>query len=86
MAAFPIIFFIYRRISNRFFGSGLIECGVEKTSLSIKKDIDQWYVFPGKGPPEFLSVSEKRLAREQIHLSKKKHRLKNRNTQRIIVS
>ena len=37
-------------------------------------------------PPEFLRASEKRLSREQIHLSKKKLRSKNRNKQRIIVS
>lgn len=37
-------------------------------------------------PPEFLRVSEKRLSREQIHLSKKKLRSNNRNNQRIIVS
>jgi putative transposase len=37
-------------------------------------------------PPEFLRVSEKRLSREQIHLSKKKLRSKNRNNQRIIVA
>ena len=36
--------------------------------------------------PEFLRASEKRLSREQIHLSKKKLRSKNRNKQRIIVS
>ncbi|MDP3103090.1 MAG: transposase, partial [Candidatus Methanoperedens sp.] len=37
-------------------------------------------------PPEFLRASEKRLSREQIHLSKKKLRSKNRNSQRIIVA
>jgi putative transposase len=37
-------------------------------------------------PPEFLRASEKRLSREQIHLSKKKLRSKNRNNQRIIVA
>jgi putative transposase len=37
-------------------------------------------------PPEFLRASEKRLAREQIHLSKKKLRSKNRNNQRIVVA
>jgi len=37
-------------------------------------------------PPEFLRASEKRLSREQIHLSKKKLRSKNRNKQRIIVA
>ena len=37
-------------------------------------------------PPKFLRQSEKRLAREQIHLSKKKLRSKNRNKQRIIVA
>jgi len=37
-------------------------------------------------PPEFLRASEKRLSREQIHLSKKKLRSKNRNNQRIIVT
>ncbi len=37
-------------------------------------------------PPKFLRVSEKKLAREQIHLSKKKLRLKNRNKQRIVVA
>jgi len=37
-------------------------------------------------PPKYLRASEKRLAREQIHLSKKKLRSKNRNNQRIIVA
>lgn len=37
-------------------------------------------------PPEFLRASEKRLSREQIRLSKKKLRSKNRNSQRIIVA
>jgi len=37
-------------------------------------------------PPEYLRASEKRLSREQIHLSKKKLRSKNRNDQRIIVA
>ncbi len=37
-------------------------------------------------PPEFLRASEKRLSREQIHLSKKKLRSKNRNKQRIVVA
>ncbi len=37
-------------------------------------------------PPEFLRASEKRLSREQIHLSKKKLRSKNRYTQRIVVA
>ena len=37
-------------------------------------------------PPKFLRQSEKRLAREHIHLSKKKLRSKNRNKQRIIVA
>jgi len=37
-------------------------------------------------PPKFLRASEKRLAREQIHLSKKKLRSKNRNKQRIVVA
>ena len=37
-------------------------------------------------PPEFLRASEKRLSREQIHLSKKKLRSKNRDNQRIIVA
>lgn len=37
-------------------------------------------------PPEFLRASEKRLTREQIHLSKKKLRSKNRNKQRIKVA
>ncbi len=37
-------------------------------------------------PPKFLRKSEKRLAREQIHLSKKKLQSKNRNKQRIIVA
>jgi len=37
-------------------------------------------------PPKFLRESEKRLSREQIHLSKKKLRSKNRNKQRIIVA
>ncbi|MDL5502022.1 MAG: transposase, partial [Candidatus Methanoperedens sp.] len=36
--------------------------------------------------PEFLRASEKRLSREQIHLSKKKLCSKNRNNQRIIVA
>jgi putative transposase len=37
-------------------------------------------------PPKFLRLSEKRLSREQIHLSKKKLRSKNRNKQRIKVA
>jgi len=37
-------------------------------------------------PPKFLRASDKRLVREQIHLSKKKLRSKNRNNQRIIVA
>jgi len=37
-------------------------------------------------PPKHLRASEKRLAREQIHLSKKKLRSKNRNKQRIIAA
>ncbi len=37
-------------------------------------------------PPKFLRVSEKRLVREQIHLSRKKLRSKNRNKQRIKVA
>ncbi|MFZ3166914.1 MAG: transposase [Candidatus Methanoperedens sp.] len=37
-------------------------------------------------PPEFLRASEKRLSREQIHLSKKKLRSNNRNKQRVIVA
>ncbi|HEX7575168.1 MAG TPA: transposase [Candidatus Methanoperedens sp.] len=37
-------------------------------------------------PPKFLRASEKRLSREQIHLSKKKLRSQNRNKQRIIVA
>jgi putative transposase len=37
-------------------------------------------------PPEFLRASEKRLTREQIHLSKKKLRSNNRNKQRIVVA
>jgi len=37
-------------------------------------------------PPKYLRASEKRLAREQIHLSKKKKRSKNRNKQRIVVA
>ena len=37
-------------------------------------------------PPEFLRESEKRLSREQIHLSKKKLRSRNRNNQRIVVA
>lgn len=37
-------------------------------------------------PPKFLRESEKRLSREQIHLSKKKLRSKNRNMQRIVVA
>ena len=37
-------------------------------------------------PPKYLRASEKRLAREQIHLSKKKLRSKNRNKQRIVVA
>ena len=37
-------------------------------------------------PPKFLRKSEKRLASEQNHLSKKKLRSKNRNKQRIIVA
>ncbi|NJD52335.1 MAG: IS200/IS605 family element transposase accessory protein TnpB [Candidatus Methanoperedens sp.] len=37
-------------------------------------------------PPEFLRASEKRLSREQIHLSKKKLRSKNRDNQRIVVA
>ena len=37
-------------------------------------------------PPEFLRASEKRLSREQIRLSKKKLRSKNRNNQKIIVA
>ncbi|HMB45840.1 MAG TPA: RNA-guided endonuclease TnpB family protein [Candidatus Methanoperedens sp.] len=37
-------------------------------------------------PPKYLRVSEKRLAREQIHLSKKKKWSKNRNKQRIMVA
>ncbi|MFZ3169537.1 MAG: RNA-guided endonuclease TnpB family protein [Candidatus Methanoperedens sp.] len=37
-------------------------------------------------PPKYLRKSEKRLAREQIHLSKKKLRSNNRNKQRIIVA
>lgn len=36
--------------------------------------------------PKFLRASEKRLTREQNHLSKKKLRSKNRNKQRIIVA
>ena len=38
------------------------------------------------GSPEFLRASEKRLTREQIHLSRKKLRSKNRNKQRIKVA
>jgi putative transposase len=37
-------------------------------------------------PPKYLRASEKRLAREQIHLSKKKKGSENRNKQRIIVA
>ncbi|MFZ3168103.1 MAG: transposase [Candidatus Methanoperedens sp.] len=37
-------------------------------------------------PPKFLRKSEKKLTREQIHLSKKKLRSKNRNKQRIKVA
>ena len=37
-------------------------------------------------PPKYLRASEKRLAREQIHLSKKKKGSKNRNKQRIKVA
>jgi putative transposase len=37
-------------------------------------------------PPKFLRQSEARLTREQIHLSKKKLRSKNRNKQRIKVA
>ena len=37
-------------------------------------------------PPEFLRASEKRLSREQIHLSKKKLRSNNRNKHRVIVA
>jgi putative transposase len=37
-------------------------------------------------PPKYLRASEKRLAREQIHLSKKKKGSKNRNNQRIKVA
>jgi len=37
-------------------------------------------------PPEFLRASEKRLAREQMHLSKKKKGSQNRNKQRIEVA
>ena len=37
-------------------------------------------------PPKYLRASEKRLAREQIHLSKKKKGSENRNKQRIFVA
>lgn len=37
-------------------------------------------------PPKFLRALEKRLSREQIHLSKRKLRSKNRNKQRITVA
>jgi len=37
-------------------------------------------------PPKYLRASEKRLAREQIHLSKKKKGSNNRNKQRIKVA
>ncbi|HMB45957.1 MAG TPA: RNA-guided endonuclease TnpB family protein [Candidatus Methanoperedens sp.] len=37
-------------------------------------------------PPKYLRASEKRLAREQIHLSKKKKGSENRNKQRIVVA
>jgi putative transposase len=37
-------------------------------------------------PPKYLRASEKRLAREQIHLSKKKKLSNNRNKQRITVA
>jgi putative transposase len=37
-------------------------------------------------PPKYLRASEKRLAREQIHLSKKKKGSQNRNQQRIKVA
>src|SRR5659263_153539 len=37
-------------------------------------------------PPKYLRASEKRLAREQIHLSKKKKGSNNRNGQRIVVA
>jgi len=37
-------------------------------------------------PPKHLRASEKRLAREQIHLSKKKKGSNNRNKQRIVVA
>jgi len=37
-------------------------------------------------PPKYLRQSEKRLAREQIHLSKKKKGSENRNKQRITVA
>lgn len=37
-------------------------------------------------PPKLLRLSEKRLSREQIHLSKKKPKSKNRNKQRIKVA
>jgi len=37
-------------------------------------------------PPKYLRASEKRLAREQIHLSKKEKGSENRNKQRIIVA
>jgi len=37
-------------------------------------------------PPKYLRTSEKRLAREQIHLSKKKKSSNNRNKQRIKVA
>ncbi|MGZ7117867.1 MAG: RNA-guided endonuclease InsQ/TnpB family protein, partial [Methanobacterium sp.] len=37
-------------------------------------------------PPKYLRASEKRLAREHIHLSKKKKSSNNRNKQRIKVA
>jgi putative transposase len=37
-------------------------------------------------PPKYLRASEKRLAQEQIHLSKKKKGSNNRNEQRIVVA
>ena len=60
-----------------------------KTKTGIDVGLESLVTFSNAEqvkPPKYLRKSEKRLAREQIHLSKKKKGSHNRNKQRIIVA
>jgi putative transposase len=68
---------------------GSIKIILHKTKTGIDVGLTSLITFSNGQqiePPKYLRVSEKRLAREQIHLSKKKKRSMNRNKQRVIVT